>query len=174
VVGCGNGDSTRQVRMLMRVPELRNKTRSVAFLGVSCLLARLFCLFPNQDFGVALSEGSIERRQRIVARVYGKLTYSSMVYAGAGRACGCREEQAGSVFLFGWLFITLTKTWLGKPCNTCTFAFCSFSQIILQSTDFESIEHEPKPLKTDMTNQTQHIGMRSGWEGKKRMLVYRQ
>jgi hypothetical protein len=46
--------------------------------------------------------------------------------------------------------------------------------VILQSTDFEPIEHEPKPRKTDMTNQTQHIGMRSGWEGKKRMLVCRR
>jgi hypothetical protein len=66
----------------------------------------------------------MERRQRIVARVYGKITYSSMVYAGlVGRVGVVRSKQGLFLFCFwGWLFITLTKTWLGKPCNTCTFA----------------------------------------------------
>jgi ABC-type polysaccharide/polyol phosphate export permease len=45
------------------------------------------------------------RRQRIVAR-YGKITYSSMVYAELVSVC---EEQAG--FFFGWLFITPTMGW---------------------------------------------------------------
>jgi hypothetical protein len=42
----------------------------------------------------------MERRQGIVARVYGKITYSSMVYAGpVGRVGVVRSKQGLFLFL---------------------------------------------------------------------------
>jgi hypothetical protein len=46
----------------------------------------------------------MERRQRIVARVYGKITYSSMVYAGlVGRVGVVRSKQG--LFFFFWVVV---------------------------------------------------------------------